>query len=127
MKYGVEISNKGGSEFFVTSKDGAFTIDTEGKEITPLDSMLAALGACMGYYIRRFARTANIQLDMFSVKVESDLAKDKGYYFKNIAVDIDLKGALIDDVKKRALVEFVKNCPVHNTLKNNPDIDVTLL
>ena len=126
--YKVEVSNKGGSEVFVKAKEAAFTIDTDGKTAAaPLEVLLASLGSCMSHYIRRFARTANIQMDSFALTLEAELAKDKGYYFKDINVTLDLKSTVIDDMRKTALAEFVKNCPVHNTIKNNPNINLILL
>lgn len=39
----------------------------------------------------------------------------------------DLKGAVLDERRRKALLEFVKNCPVHNTLKVNPLVDIKLV
>jgi uncharacterized OsmC-like protein len=43
--------------------------------------------------------------------------------FKQIKVSIDLKTDKFDENRRKALFEFVKNCPAHNTLKNDPEID----
>ncbi|MFH1753967.1 MAG: hypothetical protein ABH875_07265 [Candidatus Omnitrophota bacterium] len=42
--------------------------------------------------------------------------------YKAKVYSIDLKGSQLDDRRKKAFMEFIENCPVHNTLKANPDI-----
>jgi uncharacterized OsmC-like protein len=125
--YQVEVKNKGGTEFYAKAKDGEFMVDTAGHAMAPLEVLLAALGSSTSYFIKKYAQSANIQLDMFIVNVEAEPAKEGGYYFKEIKVNIDLDGALIDDIKKDALLQFVKNCPVHMTLTSNPKIEHHLL
>lgn len=123
--YKVQVKNRGGSEVYVKSQSGEFTVDTDAKTaVAPLDTLLAALGSCMSFYIRKFAKSANIQMDLFTVDAEAELVSDKGYRFKDIRVSIDLNGSAIDDIKKQSLIQFVKNCPVHNTLRNMPEIDI---
>ncbi|MFA5105071.1 MAG: OsmC family protein [Candidatus Margulisiibacteriota bacterium] len=125
--YKVQVKNKGKSEVYVKSPSGEFVIDTEAKSsVAPLDAFLASLGACISYYIRKFAASANIQIDLFTVDVEAELVSDKGYRFKDLRVSIDLNGANIDDARKQSLLQFVKNCPVHNTLRNSPEIDIKI-
>jgi len=45
---------------------------------------------------------------------------------KLIDVEIDLKDSGLEERRQRALLEFVKNCPAHNTLKGNPIIEFKL-
>ena len=125
--YKVEIESKGDYRFSVTSKEVSFDVDAKGKDgVTPPDVLLASLGSCVGVYIRKYADGAKIGLDAFEVSVEGDLGSEAPYRFRQIKVSVDLKGSSLDDRRKRALLEFVKNCPIHNTLKGNPDIEMTL-
>ena len=123
--YSVEVTNKGTSCFNVKSKDYEFVIDTNGKGITPPDTLLASLGSCVGVYIRKYAEGAKLALGKFSVKVEADFAPEKPICFKDIRVKIDLGGLKLDEKRLGALLTFIKNCPVHNTLKGDPSIEVT--
>lgn len=128
MQYKVEVKNKGGSEVYVKSASGQFTVDLDGKTgVTPLDALLGSLGSCMAYFIRKFAKSANIQMDMFKLDLEADLVSDNGYKFKKISVAIDTDGAVLDDAKKLSLEQFVKNCPTHNTLRSQPEIEIKVL
>ena len=124
--YRVEISNKGDSVFNVRSKDYEFNVDTKGKGMTPPDALLASLGSCMGVYIRKYAEGAKFDLGNFKIIVEADFDTEKPYRFQNIKTTISLGGAILDDRRKVALLEFIKNCPVHNTLKTAPNIEVAI-
>jgi uncharacterized OsmC-like protein len=124
--YHVDITNKGDSSFDVKSKDYELVVDTKGKGITPPDTLLAGLGTCMGVYIRKYAEGMKISLNEFSISLEADFSKKPPICFKEIKVNVDLKGVRLDERKKRLFFEFIKNCPVHNTLKNNPIITVNL-
>ena len=124
--YKAEISNNGDSVFNVKSKDYEFSVDTKGKGITPPDALLASLGSCMGVYIRKYAEGAKLDIGNFKITVEADLGADKPYRFQNIKATINLGGAILDDRRKSALLEFIKNCPVHNTLKTVPNIEVAI-
>ena len=124
--YRVEISNKGDSIFNVRSKDYEFNVDTKGKGMTPPDALLASLGSCMGVYIRKYAEGAKLNIGNFKISVEADLDAEKPHRFKNIKANISLNGVVLDDRRKAALLEFIKNCPVHNTLKIAPNIEVAI-
>ncbi len=125
--YRVEINNRGDSVFNVKSKDSEFIIDTLGKGVTPPEALLAGLGSCIGVYVRKYTEGAKLDLKEFVITVEAEFSSDKPLRFKEINVFIDFKGAKLDEQRKKALIEFVKNCPVHNTLKNNPSIELKIV
>ena len=125
--YRVEVKNSGDSTFNVRSKDYEFIIDTKGKGITPPDTLLASLGSCIGVYIRKYIEGAKLPLGEFSTIIEAEFDKEKPVSFKIINVSIDLKGMQLDEKRKKALLSFVKNCPVHNTLKIAPSVEVKIM
>jgi putative redox protein len=122
--YRVEVTSKGDYRFNVKSKDAEIAVDAKGQAMTPPDVLLASLGSCMGVYIRKYAEGAKLPINDFTVTVEADLGKQSPYYFRQIKAVLDLKGAALDAKRVLALLDFIKNCPVHNTLKNPPEIDV---
>jgi uncharacterized OsmC-like protein len=124
--YKVDISCKEGSVFDVTSGEAKVTIDMTEKNLGPLPTLLAALGSCMGTFLRRYADNMKLPIKEFSVSVESDLVKENPMGFRYISVSIDLKGAKLDDTKRDGLMRFIGNCPVGNTLRGNPEINVVL-
>ena len=125
--YKVDILCKEDSIFNVTSGEAKITIDMAEKEnLGPLPTLLAALGSCIGVFLRRYADNMKLPINEFSISVEADLEKTPVMSFRKINVSIDLKGAPLDEQKKEALMRFIKNCPVHNTLHGNPEIDMKL-
>jgi uncharacterized OsmC-like protein len=124
--YRVEIASNGGSLFNVKSKDYNFAIDTEGNGISPPAALLASLGSCIGVYIRKYCDGAGLVLGYFKISVEADFSKELPLSFKTINVLIDLEDAKLDERRKHALLEFIKNCPVHNTLKASPDVQLVI-
>ena len=125
--YRVEVSSEGAYKFNVKSKDYEFSVDVNGKGVTPPDALLASLASCIGVYIRKYADGAKLGLGDFKISAEADLGKAAPYYFREINISIDLKGQELDERRKKALLEFIKNCPVHNTLKNSPAINIALI
>jgi uncharacterized OsmC-like protein len=124
--YRVEVVAKGEYRFNVKSKDSEFLVDVKGGGMTPPDTLLASLGSCIGVYIRKYAEGAKLSLGEFTITVESDLGKESPYYFRRIIVSVDLKGAVADEKRRGSLLEFIRNCPVHNTLRNTPAVDITI-
>ncbi len=124
--YSVDITNTKDYLFNVRSKDYEFNVDTKGNGITPPDTLLASVGTCLGVYIRKYAEGANIELGPFTIKVESELSKDPAC-FRKINVKIDLKGFKMDERRVKAMLGFVKNCPVHNTLKVSPEVEIEIV
>lgn len=122
--YKVDVSATGGYRFNIRSKDAEIVVDAKSGAMTPPDALLASLGSCMGVYIQKYAEGAKLPLGEFTITVESDLGKEAPYYFRRIDAAIDLKGAALDERRKSALLDFIRNCPVHNTLKKNPEIRI---
>jgi uncharacterized OsmC-like protein len=120
----------------IHTKDLAFSSKIGGSELiidakaagaSPLDVLLSSLASCVGVYIRKYAEGAKLPLENFSVTAEAELTKELPMCFRAINITVDLKGAEIDERRKQALLEFVKNCPVHNTLKVGPSTAVKIL
>jgi uncharacterized OsmC-like protein len=124
--YHVDIANAGDYSFKVKSKDYEFLVDTKGKGMTPPDALLASLGTCIGVYLRKYAEGAKLALPGFQISVDADFSREGLVCFKKIDVKIDLKGVQLDERRLKAMYEFIKNCPVHNTLKQNPEVEIKL-
>lgn len=125
--YHVDILNTGDSTFKVKSKDYEFVVDTKGNGVTPPDTLLASLGTCIGVYIRKYMEGAKLKVEEFSISVDAEFSKESPVCFKEIKVNVDFKGFILEERRKKAFAEFIKNCPVHNTLKSNPLIEVNIL
>ncbi len=124
--YRVDIAHSKDFTFSVKSGDYEFTIDSKGNGLTPPAALLASLGSCVGVYIRKYAEGAKISLDNFKINVEAEFSQEPPACFKVIKVSVDLKNTQLDERRKKALIDFIKNCPVHNTLKANPLVEIKL-
>jgi uncharacterized OsmC-like protein len=122
--YHADISNSGGYSFKIKSKDYEFVVDAKG--MAPPDALLASLGSCVGVYLRKYAESAKLALPEFEISVDADLSKEAPVCFKKIDIRIDLKGAQFDERRLKAMLDFVKNCPVHNTLKQDPEVEIAI-
>jgi len=125
--YKAEITHNQDLAFTVKTGNSEFVIDAHGQGLTPLDALLAGLGSCIGVYVRKYAQGAKLELNNFKISVSAGLCSQSPFLFKLINVQIDLKGAGLDERRQRALLEFIKNCPAHNTLKGNPVIEFKLI
>lgn len=65
-----------------------------------------------------------LALSQFSINVEAEFSKEAPVAFRNIKISLDFKGLSLRPEQKNRLLEFIKNCPVHNTLENPPQIDI---
>lgn len=129
--YEVDVAFQSSSKYKVTSLNHEVNIDFPKPDgsidgITPPALLLAAVGSCLAVYLERYLNGAKIKFEDFSIKVKSDICKESPHYLKVIDIKLSLKGAELDNRRKEALVEFVKNCPVHNTLVYKPTVTITL-
>lgn len=125
--YRVEIGAKGGYLFEAHSRDGSVVIDIKGGGMTPPDLLLASLGGCIGVYVRKYAEGAKLPMPDFTITVEGDLGSQSPYYFRKIEAVVNIKGDRLDQRRADAMTEFIKNCPVHNTLERTPDVAVKIV
>ncbi|MCX5714269.1 MAG: OsmC family protein [Candidatus Omnitrophica bacterium] len=124
--YHVDITNTAGYVFEIKSKDYVFTVDIKGKGITPPDTLLASLGSCIGVYVRKYAESAKLEIKEVKISVDAEFTKEVPLRFQVINAGIDLCGAKLDERRQAALLEFIKNCPVHNTLAAHPEVNIKI-
>jgi len=125
--YQVEVIHQKDYTFEVKSKDYQFIVDIKGNGITPPDTLLASLGSCVGVYVRKYAEGAKLGIENFSINVTAEFSKESLACFREIKVSLDLKGVQLDERRRKALLEFIKNCPVHHTLEANPAIEIEII
>ncbi len=123
----IKIKYLGGQKFQAESAGHKLIIDQPKEKggsdegMNPLEVFLSALAGCAGVYAKMYCQNANIDTKNLQVSVVSALAQDKPLRFQDIQVKISL-GVDIGK-RKPALLNFVKNCPVHNTLKANTSVE----
>ncbi|MCM8783795.1 MAG: OsmC family protein [Candidatus Omnitrophica bacterium] len=124
--YRVELEHRGNTFFIAKSKDYLFNIDLKGKGMTPPDVFLSSLAGCIGVYFQKYLENAKLDISQFKITAEGEIPREQPLCFRNIKISIDIKEGRLEDKRKSAIIDFVKNCPIHNTLKNSPEIDIEI-
>lgn len=123
--YAVEVSNKGTGIFDVTARENTMTIEPMGKGFAPAEVLLASLGSCIGFFVRRYAEQTKLEIKEFSIRLESEFSQGP-MSLRRIKVQVDLKGVELDAQRRKALAAFVKNCPIKATLERSPKIELSI-
>ncbi|MFH1385222.1 MAG: OsmC family protein [Candidatus Omnitrophota bacterium] len=125
--YEVRVEHTSEMQFITQSNHHVVTIDAKGeKALTPPAMLLGALGSCIGVYIRKYTKNTQLDLKNFVITVTAEFSAEKPVHFKTINVSIDFKDAVLDEKRKESIMRFIKNCPVHNTLAQKPEIVFSL-
>jgi putative redox protein len=124
--YTVDVYNKGTGIYNIKARENEMAIEPMGKGFAPAEVLLASLGSCIGFFLRRYADQAKLELPEFGVRLASDWSQEKPMALRRIIVQIDLKGAVIDPKRNEAMLAFIKNCPVKATLDVKPEIEITV-
>lgn len=112
-------------KFLAESRNHKIIIDQpkdkggEDAGMNPLEIFLTSLGSCAGFYVKMYCQNAGVDTQNLEIGVSASLTADKPFRFQDIKVKI-----FLDSVGKRkqALLNFINNCPVNNTLKANPGV-----
>lgn len=88
--------------------------------LNPLEFFLTSVGACVGVYAKRYAQDSKIDINNLVIEVEAELSSERPFKFSQIKIEI--KGLDLG-AKKEAFLNFVKNCPIHNTITSQPKVE----
>ncbi|MDD5439886.1 MAG: OsmC family protein [Candidatus Omnitrophica bacterium] len=125
--YHVTVQNDRSTTYQVSADEYKFNIALKkGEGISPMSALLASLGACMCVYTNKYLEGTKLAVKDVTVNVEADFGEEKPLAFRRIKATVDLHGQAIDEERKKALINFLKNCPVHNTLKAGPSIEMAV-
>jgi uncharacterized OsmC-like protein len=129
--YKAKVTYTGPTKFKVEADN--YTVNVEvpkpnesGDGIGPIPMLLGSLGACVAVYLEKYFVGKKMSFNGFTVNVVSELTTKAPLYLEAIDIEIDAPGLNLDAETKESLLRFVRNCPVHNTLHNNPDVSINL-
>lgn len=124
--YSAAVTNRGTYANYARTKHGEFVVGMKGGGSSAIDTVLAGLCGCIAYYLRDAMLEKHITYTSFDVKAETDLTPD-GTRFAAISVTIQLEGSPAispDDIA--SLLMAAEKCQVHNTLRANSPISISL-
>ena len=120
--------------------DSAFTMSVRGHEVTsdmsekdggqdtapsPVELLAGSLGTCIAMMVDRYCQRHGYTDGDVSVSLTLELA-DSPKRVGGITIDVELPKGVPED-KKEVILRMAERCPVHETLRNPPrlDIDIT--
>lgn len=121
--YHAKVENRGDCRYFAKTRHSSFTLDTEGKEVNPIDALLASLCGCVGHYVRDYMIDSRISNSGFTVQANTDAAKNENRLEK-INVRIDVTGQSLTEEQRSEMLKYVDRCKVVGIVKHNPGLTV---
>lgn len=123
------VTYEGGKKLKALVRQHVIPTDQVGKAggtdtaANPLETFVASLGMCMGYFASAYLENHGFRGDGLALEVDWDVG-GKPKRLTRFAATIRLPEGVELGPKARALVAAAKNCPVHNSLRE--DVDVSL-
>lgn len=122
---------KGGMRFDATARQHTVLIDLPvekgGTDIgmTPPETFMASLGACVGVYVAHYCRSAKLDATDMKVELDWQMSEDKTKIAR-IQIAIALPKAEVGK-RQKAVLDVAHHCLIHNTIFGQPDISMTLI
>ena len=100
-------------------------VENRGEDagLTPPEFMLAALGACAGYYAAEYLNTRGLESRELAVRVTADKALHPAR-LGSFRIEVNVPG--LDERNREGVLRAVKACLIHNTLLSSPAVDVAV-
>jgi putative redox protein len=97
----------------------------EDRGPSPLDVMVASVGACAHYFASAFLFARKISPLGLRVEVDSDKARDPSPRIARLSIHITLPAAVPEHYMPQ-IERAVRNCPTYGTLVHPPEVKLTL-
>lgn len=89
---------------------------------TPTELFVAGLASCVGFYAERFLRQHSLPLE--GLEVRCSFAMDPGpARVASVQLGVVVP-AFLNESHRRALLAVVDHCTVHNSIRQDPEIDI---
>ena len=127
----VEVRQIAGRRMEINAREVTTVIDDlveqggPGDGFRPTELLVGALGACTMGTILTFAKNTEMDVTGVSMSIEAEKA-DTPSRVGSISMVLEVAGDLDDDDLER-LARIAEGCTVHNTLKNEPAIELNLV
>ena len=120
-------------------EDSAFSISVRGHEVlsdysekdgghdrglSPVELLAGSLGACIAMLVQNYCQRHGYEGDV-GVSMTVELA-DKPKRIGRIVIDLELPNGIPDD-KKEIIRRLAQKCPIHETLKTPPGLDIEVV
>lgn len=126
----ITVTRKEGLEFSIRVRGHGVTSDMSEKEggrdagPSPVELLAGSLGACIAMMVQGYCRTRGYEGDV-GVSLTLELA-DSPKRIGGIVVDLELPEGIPED-KKDVIKRVAQRCPVHETLRDPPRLDIDIV
>ena len=123
----ISVTRKGGLEFSVKVRGHEVSSDMSTKEggqdagPSPAELLAGSLGACIAMMVQSYCQRHEYEGDV-EVSLTLELA-DKPKRVGGIVVDVELPDGVPED-KMDAIRRMAERCPIHETLRNPPRVEI---
>jgi putative redox protein len=127
----ISITRKRGKAFELRVRRHALTIDMSRDEggqdegLNPVELLAGSLGACIAIMVQTYCDSHGYTDGEVSASLTLELA-DEPKRVGTIVIDLELPSGFPED-KKSVVKRLVELCPVHETLKRMPTVDLEIL
>jgi uncharacterized OsmC-like protein len=126
----ITVTHKTGQEFALRVRDHEVTSDMSVKDggrdagISPVELLAGSLGACVAMMVQTYCDRHGYTDGEVGVSLTLELA-DAPKRIGGIVVDVELPNDVPED-KKDVILRMAERCPVHETLRNPPQLDIDI-
>jgi len=127
----IHVRHEGGDRFTIMVRGHELLVDqpvTDGGEDTaptPTELFVASLAGCVGFYAGRFLRRHQLPERGLAVDCRWGFAEGRPSRVGRIDVRVHLPEGFPEG-KRRALQAVVEHCTVHNSLRDAPEVEISL-
>ena len=93
---------------------------------TPTELFVAGLAACVAFYAGRYFRRHQIAAHDFQVVCDYTMSTERPFRVTSIHLDLLLPAAFPQE-RREAFMRVVEHCTVHNSLREAPAVNMTLI
>jgi len=126
----ITVTRKDGLEFNIRIRGHDVTSDMSAKDggrdrgPSPVELLAGSLGTCIAMMVQGYCQSHGYDGDV-GVSLTMELA-DKPKRIGHIVVDLEIPDSVPEE-KKKAIMRVAQRCPIHETLKSPPDLDIEIV
>jgi uncharacterized OsmC-like protein len=127
----VEVTYLGGESYAAATRGHLVLADQPAAAggadaaMTPVEMLVASLGACVAFYAGRFLERHRLDRTGLRVTTDFTMAADRPARVREVRMRISVPGG-IPQAREEALLAVAAHCTVHNTLAHAPAVAITL-
>jgi uncharacterized OsmC-like protein len=127
----VDVTWSGGDSYRIATRSHDLLVDQPvvdgGQDLapTPVELMVGSVASCVAFYVGRYLRRHQLDAVGFGVRAEFAMATDRPARVGDIRLAIRVPSGVPDD-RREALMAVASHCTVHNTLRQPPEVTITL-